>query len=393
LWLGKKSGLSPHDPFLQIAPHVIGRLKSLVIEGNTHPITTHLSHPAPLLEYLSIRNTYGFNPLMLKTTPFNGDLSSLRELYLQSVCTELPWKNMVNLTSFELCYTPSGGIPTRQFLDFFENAPHLHKIRLYFVTSTSSTQNGRLVSLSCLKRMDVFGDKPPSPLLNHLIIPIGAKLTTEAALGARGLPMESLLPRSLYNLRNLSGLTNIHLRMDRRTRMRFAGPNGQVCMAFLDPRGDLARSVVEHLAQFDTSKTEQLKIEHGDLPSYGPPHRTLLPMKHLRTLTLSQCVAPHLFTRALDPRMSSSGVVVCPKLEVLVLVLRRNRETLDIKDVIEMAAGRASRGAKLKSVRIVSQGKFMKTDVLGLEKHVLHMECGHEVNVANEDGDDGDEEG
>ena len=68
LWLGKRSGLSPHDPFLQIAPHVIGRLKSLVIKGNTHPITTHLSHPAPLLEYLSIHSTHGFNSLMLKTT-------------------------------------------------------------------------------------------------------------------------------------------------------------------------------------------------------------------------------------------------------------------------------------------------------------------------------------
>ena len=105
-------------------------------------------------------------------------------------------------------------------------------------------------------------------------------------------------------------------------------------------------------------------------------------MKHLRTLTLSQCAAPHLFTRALDPRMSSLGVVVCPELEELVLVLRRNGETLDIKDVTDMAAGRASRGAKLKSVRIVSQGKFTKIDMLELEKHVLHMECGHEVDVA-----------
>jgi hypothetical protein len=207
-----------------------------------------------------------------------------------------------HLTSFELCYTPSDGVPTRQFLDFFENTPHLRKVRLLFVTPTSSAQNGRLVSLSCLKRMDIFGDEPSSPLLNRLIILVGAKLATEAALGTGGLPMECLLPRSLDNLRNLSSLTSIHLRMDKRTRMRFTGPNGQVCMAFSDPRGDLARSVVESLALFDTSKTERLKIEHGDLSSYGPPHRTLLPMKHLRTLTLSQCAAPHLFTRALDPR-------------------------------------------------------------------------------------------
>jgi hypothetical protein len=90
--------------------------------------------------------------------------------------------------------------------------------------------------------------------------------------------------------------------------------------------------------------------------------------------------------------MSSSGVVVCPELEELVLVLRRDGETLDIKDVTDMAAGRASKGVQLKSVRIVSQGKFMKTDMLELEKHVLHMECGHEVDVANEDSDGGDEE-
>ena len=37
---------------------------------------------------------------------------------------------------------------------------------------------------------------------------------------------------------------------------------------------------------------------------------------------------------------------------------------------------RASRGAKLKSIRVVSKRKFAPADVLELKKYVLHVECG-----------------
>jgi hypothetical protein len=62
--------------------------------------------------------------------------------------------------------------------------------------------------------------------------------------------------------------------------------------------------------------------------------------------------------------------VVCPLLEELHIELKE--ETLDLKDVIGMAAARASKGAKLKSVRIV-QGSYTRADVLELKKHVLHV--------------------
>jgi len=54
--------LHPSDPFIQIIPLCIGRLKSLSImgtPGNIQDITTHLSLPAPLLEELMIYGMCG----------------------------------------------------------------------------------------------------------------------------------------------------------------------------------------------------------------------------------------------------------------------------------------------------------------------------------------------
>ena len=62
------------------------------------------------------------NPLpwtqcVLETTLFNGDVS-LHTIYLMRICTELPWRNMVNLTSFTLGYNLPGEVTIRQLLDF-----------------------------------------------------------------------------------------------------------------------------------------------------------------------------------------------------------------------------------------------------------------------------------
>ena len=115
-------------------------------------------------------------------------------------------------------------------------------------------------------------------------------------------------------------------------------------------------------------------------------------MKHLRTLTFSRCTSPDIFIHALDPIMSPSGDVICPRLEDLVLVLRLKGKRLDIKRVIEMAAARASRGVKLKSVKIVGQDESMRIDALELRKHVSHVECGPGEGVADENTDVGGEE-
>jgi len=81
--------LSPYDPFLQIIPRTIGRLKSLPITGwpeNLQDITDHLSQPAPLLEELSMHGGCDhalYCNLEFTSTLFNGDLSSLRKLCLK----------------------------------------------------------------------------------------------------------------------------------------------------------------------------------------------------------------------------------------------------------------------------------------------------------------------
>jgi hypothetical protein len=380
LRLYEDDDLSPHHPFFQIIPHAIGRLKSLVINGtpgNLQDITTHLSRPAPLLESLLIDGNYTCRPKrhpMLTTALFDGNFPSLRDLSLRSVRTELPWRSMVNLTSFALYNISPYEVSIRQLLDFFESAPRLRKVQLCSSSRTSDAQNGRLVSLACLKWMRIIGDGSPSFLLDHLIIPVGAELIS------RGPLTENLLPRSLDNLRNLPNFTNVHLHLDEcDPYIRFSGPNGQVCM-YPSPRGNPTCVALEILARFDTSKTERLKIDYA----YSPPYRALSLMKHLRTLTLSHCTHPNSFIYTLDPDMNSPGVTDYPKLEELILVLRPDGDTLNANHVIKMAAARASRGAKLKSVRIVSQDSFMGTDAPELRKYVLHVECGPGDDAANE---------
>jgi len=102
-------------------PHTTGRLKSVFVRGppeDMKVVSSRLSHPAPLLEHLSIcskpTNEPDHHPA-LRSTLFSGDLSSLRTLCLESVYTELPWRNMVNLTSFALSHTHLERSPSNSF--------------------------------------------------------------------------------------------------------------------------------------------------------------------------------------------------------------------------------------------------------------------------------------
>jgi len=377
--LSVNNDIIPGDPFFQIIPHATGRLKSLLVKGQSKDVaavTSHLSHPAPLLERLSIRS----KPPLARRNPivpsalFNGDLSSLRVLRLESVHTGLPWRNMVNLTSFTLSHVP-GGIPVGQLLDFFGSAPHLEEIELYFAISAAGAQNGRVVSLECLKSMHIKNDDPPSVLLDHLLIPVGAKLEIEA--GFLSSLIGEHLPRSLDNLKNFSNFTAIRLY---HTGMKFSGPNGKVKITLRNSRDDPTELTLESLAEFDTSKTERLKIDGGNLLSKEPLYQALLPMKDLRTLTLSECISPDILIRALKPSTSSSEVMVCPKLEEFVLVpypLSFGLGPSEMTSIIEMAAARASRGGKLKTVRIFQRRGTANLDVSELRKYVWSVECGH----------------
>jgi hypothetical protein len=225
-------------------------------------------------------------------------------------------------------------------------------------------------------------------LLDHLLIPVGADLTIEVDLPSP--PDQGPPPKFLDNLRNLPNFTDILYTGKYSTRMQFSGPNGQVTMVPRSSRVDKTRLMLESLDQFDTSKVEWLKIDCGNLLSSGSLYRALLSMKRLCTLTLHHCTSSNTFVSALHPDVGRSGVIVCPKLEELDIVL--DRETVDVKNVIGVVAMRASRGAKLKSIRIVRQGRFAPVDVLELKKHVLDVECGPEADGADDDNDDIDEE-
>ena len=389
LWLDRDGGLLPHDPFLQIAPHAFGQLGCLSIyttPDHLQEITNCLSCPAPLLKDLNIFGSSN-DPFLypaLAATLFSGDLPSLRRLCLHSVSTELPWRNMGDLTTFKLGFVLHPEVTVGQFLDFFESTPRLLDVELTFATPAEGVQNGRLVSLAHLRKLLIYGS-PSSPLLDHLLIPAGAKMTIELELELElepdllGLEIEDYLPKSLDNLRNLSDFTKIRLclRPERSFRsIEFIGSNGQVCLATMYPEPDTTHLVPQFLALLDTSKADWLEIV-GSAPLTEDLHRALLSIKNLRTLTLSLCENLHSFILALDPDPNSINPIPCPQLERLVF---RTKERFDIEIMVEVAAARASGGAPFKFVRIINCGEHVPREgVMELLKHVSHVETSYEI--------------
>lgn len=283
---------------------------------------------------------------------------------------------MVNLTSFALNYVRPASVD--RLLDFFESAPHLREVNLRCATLTRDAQTGRLVSLACLKKMEIKGGDPPSDLLENLSIPVGARLTIDGQLG-NPLVRDRLL-KLLYNLRNFSSFTAIRLNVVMLDpRMEFSGPNGKVIVVLTTPRCTGTWPKLEPLAHFDTSKTERLQLDWGSVLFVYPPFGALFLMRELRTLTLHRWRSSRSFIHALDPNMGPSGATICPKLEELVLSPRDDEEGIDIESLIRMAAARASRGVKLRSVRVVyahAEPKLDPADGLELGKHVCHVEYG-----------------
>jgi len=369
---------------LGIIPEAIGKIKSLSVStgpGGLQVIISHLSRPAPLLETLDLdgHHTEPQHYPVLASTIFNGDLSSLRKLRLRRVRTGLPWRNMVNLTSFTLSSTSVGNFG--QLLDFFESAPHLHNIDLRRTTLISGGENGRLISLDHLERLEIDDCGPTPILLDHLVIPVGAKLVSHH--NSYTFIIEDHIPRSLDNLKNLSSVAEIDLRLDgpQPRFIRLSGPDGQLCI--IGMQNTIPPSpVIESLVRFDTSKTERLRIDSRSGPlSRDLSYRVLLPMKNLHTLVLSRSTGlSRAFIDVLNPNTSLSKEVVCPSLEELVFVLRlwNEGEEFDVQAVIEMAAARASRGVKLGTVR--DHAELDPVDVLELRKHVLHVEFGSKVD-------------
>ena len=390
--LDRYEELSPYDPFLQVIPHVIARLKSVVIRGvpeNSQEIIAQLSSPAPHLEILDIEVNCECSPQhgpVITTTLFNGDLSSLRELRLDCIRTELPWRNMVNLTTFTLGYSSPGDSSVRPLLDFFESAPRLSEIRLHFATPTFDTQQGRSVLLANLKKMDIFGGGPPFLLLDHLLVPAGAKLKMQVSSdGALHLPKSfdflDEFSRFKIHLHVREFYPSIHLK----------APNYRISLVPATATSPPTYNcrVFESLARFDPLNVERLSLAGGELmrrDGDGCDHyRILGRMKNLRALTISRCTGLPPFFSFFD----WSGI--CAKLEEFALDPRADRGEFDIQNVIQLAAKRASLGRPLKSVRILSWDKSVQAGALKLGEYVSRVECSPKIALSS-DGVDSDED-
>lgn len=382
VWLTGRLGSSPNDPFLDVVPRAIRRLKCLslaIMPDRFQDIIQHLAHPAPFLEALEIGCGYVRPNPVLPTELFDGDLSSLRKLRISSVWTQLPWRNMGKLTSLSLAFFSGPAIFVGQILEFFQSAPLLREVSLFFVVPMSGACGGGLVTLSHLRKLSICESQPPHFLLNHLIIPVGANLFTE--FDSPGPKIDDHLPKSFDNLRNFSHFTKIRLRYDllSHVSMQFTGPNGQVCIASSFPSPDATEAVPRSLARFDTSKTRCLEIVNSGFTT--GLYEALASLTNLHALIISRCVDQPAFLVGLKNTLFPNGSVVCPKLEELVI---RTSEPSTVRYMAETAELRASKGSPLKLVKVVSFGEPVSTEwVAGLQRHVSCVETSVEV-------DDGD---
>ena len=345
------------EAFLLAVPH-IPRLKTLSIAGTPDQIlpilVEHFSCPVPILNYLDIT----FECDQAQTLPeelFNRDLSTLRELCLAGVITSLPWRGLLNLTTFILCRVPAERILLTQLLDFFESAPHLRHIHLQdSIPNSSDAPAERVVSLPHLKYLSSDAQLPHSILLNHLSIPVGASLRLRFASSGEEFPVPSHLPKSLENLNNLSHITAANLCFGSgRLFMRLHGPSGELYIYGNWPgrkgQSPGAARLMRFLDQFDTPRTRRLAVamfcsQPRDLDKIvtWPGYKTLHRMNGLQTLILAQCENLP-FIRTLNPSKNPSESVICPELEEIVLYLK-SPDQFHIDELLKMAGERASKG-------------------------------------------------
>jgi hypothetical protein len=296
---------------------------------------------------------------------------------------------MGNLESLVLGFISPGEVSVTQFLDFLESAPRLFEIELIFTPLTYDARRGRSVSLPSLRSFTVRSKQPPL-LFDHLLVPAGAYLTL--SLDLERTELEDYFPRTLDNFRDFSTFTKIRVSFsDRSTRIRFAGPNGKVDLSVRVSRLGATDFAFQFLSQFDTSKARRLELVNRTPPREDLPYQALLPMENLRALKISRCKNLSSFFRTLDPDREPSNHLICPKLEKLILCVDK-KETFDVQGMINMAATRASRGAKLGFVRITSQPQIAPEVASELGKHILRVEYDSAVNSFYKD-DDSDGEG
>jgi len=379
------------DAFALTIPH-IDRLRTLSVSGKPTKVlpvlAKHFSRPIPLLDTLRISLVCDQAPIPSDNL-FDGDLSSLRELSLTGVTMPLPWADLSNLTTFSLHQVPGDKILVTQLLDFFESVPNLLHIQLHnSIPNSSDAPFGRVVPLPNLKELSIIAQPAHSVLLKHLTIPIGASLRLEFTFSGGISPIPSYLPRSPENLHNLSHITATHLHFGSEQRsVRFDGPNGGLhvlghwTQGSDQPHVGITRFLRSLLDQFDVTRNEWLAIT---LCHYRPRatarietwsvYQTLHSMGDLRTLTLARCInLPFILT--LNPHKNTSKTVLCPKLEEITLYIKRLGQ-FRINELVSMAKERASKGAKLSKISIISldDASISPREMSQLREHVSRVE-------------------
>jgi len=362
------------DAFLLLAPHV-GRLGSLTVCGTADimpDLIRQFSHPTPLLKELRIDLAFDRDdPPAFPATLFSGDLSSLSRLSLSGLATDLPWRNLVNLTTLQLSNVFGTAEPSliTRLLDFFESAPFLSNIEIRSISNLPNLHPRRVVPIPHLKELILSSPYVYSTLVNHLAIPTGASLVLTFPFGGESSPILDCLPKDFRRLDNLSHITAINLFLDQRANyVRFSGPSGQLYLysTWLDlvgPSWNVAQCrILQSLEKFNLSNTRRLtvtKCTFSPLETLdgSPIFKTLLLLNDLRTLTLIKCENLPVI-HALNPDENGSGAVACPNLEELVLYIKK-LDWFYISELKEMALARAGRCAKLPSITIVSLGEML----------------------------------
>ena len=395
--------------FLLAVPH-LGRLQSLVALGPANilrNLTPHISRPLPLLTELKIEIVYDPAPV-LTSALLNGDLSSLRLLRLDGVVTQLPWRNMSDLTTFELSRVPEDKITITRLLDFFEDAHRLRNITLrYSVPASSDAPPERLVYLPWLKHLTIRADSllsdPVHPnLLNHLSTP--ARTTLTLAFGFMGdrSPIPPLLPETLENLGNAHHISSVNIYLSEINKyVRLHGSSGELyflgdCTESCPASHVTDRRILRSLGYyFNLSGAQRLAVAQYESETLGPvdvsgPYHLLFQMPNLRTLTLTRCNNQP-FTLALDPSQNPSNRVLCPKLEEIILYVQE-LHSFDVEELKSMVGGRTSVGVKLPRITVIGLGKRIPREMMSkLKEYVTDLWYGVEENSPRWDAVPGDE--
>ena len=334
---------------------------------------------------------------VLNCALLDRDLSSLRRLGLSGVITDLPWKNLANLTTLSLKSCRPGRDFVTRLLDFFENTPLLRTIMLEdSIPKSSNAPSGRIVPLPRLNILAITAKPAHSVLLKHLHIPAGASLVLKFSFSGERSPLRDYLPETYTNLRNLSRITSINLHFGAIQRfVRMNGSSGGLCIlghwdnVMVSPY-DMDRRILLSLGSPVLLATRRLAVSKYEHPRPAevekcPVFRTLFSMDSLRTLVLNKCHNLP-FILALNPEGNSSKLLLCPNLEKLVLYVE-SRDQFHIDHLISMAKKRTLKDRKLSSVTIVGLGELvLGKEVFRLREHITCVE--YRVDDAQPDWDD-----